>query len=59
MSEEEAADEPDRALASGGLREGESAPTAVAAGDSVYTSAAAFEDLPLSPELLQVQAARG
>lgn len=53
VSEAVQVDEPDRSLHVG-LQEGESEPTAVAAGDSVYTSAATFEELPLSSELLQV-----
>lgn len=53
VSEGAQVDEPDRGLHVG-LQEGESEPTAVAAGDSVYTSAATFEELPLSSELLQV-----
>lgn len=53
VTESEPADEPDRHQ-QGGLQEGESEPTALAAGESVYTSAATFEELPLSPELLQV-----
>ena len=50
---EKSVDESERCVP-GSLQEGESEPTALAAGDSVYTSAATFEELPLSPELLQV-----
>lgn len=54
VSGEVQADEPDRTLHVG-LQEGESEPTAMAAGDSVYSSAASFEELPLSEELLQAR----
>ena len=51
MSDGQEADEPDSTLADG---RGEGELTAHVAGNSMYASAASFEDLPLSPELLQV-----
>ncbi|GIL65509.1 hypothetical protein Vafri_19272 [Volvox africanus] len=54
VSEGETVDEPDLSLKSGGLREQPEAEiTTKTEGDSIYTAAQKFEDLPLSPELLK------
>ena len=56
MSDGQEPDEPDPTLAADGRGEGEL--TAHVAGNSMYASAASFEDLPLSPELLQARSSR-
>jgi hypothetical protein len=49
-------DEPDLSLKQGGLQESEHEPTAKSVGDTPYSSAKTFEELPISQELLQVGA---